>query len=79
MLKTRNELLEGKTCLVSGSGNVAQHTIEKTLDLGGKVVTCSDSSRYIYDEEGLDRDKLAFLMIAIIIVNLTGITEPSHE
>jgi glutamate dehydrogenase (NADP+) len=63
MLKTRNESLEGKTCLVSGSGNVAQYTIEKILDLGGKAVTCSDSSGYIYDEEGIDRDKLGFLMM----------------
>jgi glutamate dehydrogenase (NADP+) len=63
MLKTRNESLEGKTCLVSGSGNVAQYTIEKILDLGGKAVTCSDSTGYIYDEEGIDRDKLAFLMM----------------
>jgi len=63
MLKTRNESLEGKMCLVSGSGNVAQYTIEKILDMGGKVVTCSDSSGYIYDEEGIDRDKLAFLMM----------------
>jgi glutamate dehydrogenase (NADP+) len=63
MLKTRNESLEGKTCLVSGSGNVAQYTIEKILDLGGKAVTCSDSSGYIYDEEGIDRDKLAYLMM----------------
>ncbi|MBW2177408.1 MAG: glutamate dehydrogenase, partial [Deltaproteobacteria bacterium] len=47
MLKTRNESLQGKTCLISGSGNVAQYTIEKILDLGGKVVTCSDSSGYI--------------------------------
>jgi glutamate dehydrogenase (NADP+) len=62
MLGTRRESLEGKTCLVSGSGNVAQYTIEKILDLGGKVVTISDSSGYIYDEEGIDRDKLAFLM-----------------
>ena len=63
MLKTRNESLKGKTCLVSGSGNVAQYTIEKILDLDGKVVTCSDSSGYIYDEEGIDRDKLAYLMM----------------
>ncbi len=63
MLKTRNESIEGKTCLVSGSGNVAQYTIEKILDLDGKAVTCSDSSGYIYDEEGIDRDKLAFLMM----------------
>jgi len=63
MLKTRSESLEGKTCLVSGSGNVAQYTIEKILDLGGKAVTCSDSGGYIYDAEGIDRDKLDHLMM----------------
>jgi glutamate dehydrogenase (NADP+) len=63
MLKTRNESLKGKTCLVSGSGNVAQYTIEKIIELGGKVVTCSDSSGYIFDEEGFDKDKLAYLMM----------------
>jgi len=62
MLGTRGETLEGKTCLVSGSGNVAQYTIEKVLDLGGKCITCSDSSGWILDEEGIDRDKLKFLM-----------------
>ena len=62
MLATRNETLEGKTCLVSGSGNVAQYAIEKILDLGGKPVTCSDSAGYIYDEAGIDREKLAYLM-----------------
>ena len=62
MLATRSENLEGKTCLVSGSGNVAQYTCEKLLDLGGKPVTLSDSGGYIYDEEGVDRDKLAFVM-----------------
>lgn len=62
MLATRNDSLEGKTCLVSGSGNVAQYTAEKLLDLGAKVVTFSDSSGYIYDEEGIDRDKLEFVM-----------------
>lgn len=62
MLATRSENLEGKTCLVSGSGNVAQYTCEKILDLGGKPVTLSDSGGYIYDEEGIDRDKLAFVM-----------------
>ncbi len=62
MLETRGETLEGKTCLVSGSGNVAQYTTEKILDLGGKVVTLSDSAGYIYDEEGIDRDKLAWVM-----------------
>jgi glutamate dehydrogenase (NADP+) len=62
MLGTRGQTLEGKTCLVSGSGNVAQYTIEKILDLGGKAVTCSDSSGWIYDEAGFDREKLAFLL-----------------
>ncbi len=63
MLATREDSLENKTCLVSGSGNVAQYTIEKILDLKGKAVTCSDSSGYIYDEEGIDREKLEFLMM----------------
>ena len=58
MLETRGETLEGKTCLVSGSGNVAQYTSEKLLDLGAKPVTLSDSSGYIYDEAGIDREKL---------------------
>jgi glutamate dehydrogenase (NADP+) len=62
MLGTRGETLEGKTCLVSGSGNVAQYTCEKLLDLGAKPVTLSDSSGYILDEEGIDREKLAFVM-----------------
>jgi len=62
MLGTRNETLDGKVCLVSGSGNVAQYTVEKILDLGGKPVTLSDSGGYIYDEAGIDRKKLAFAM-----------------
>jgi glutamate dehydrogenase (NADP+) len=62
MLDTRNATLEGKTCLVSGAGNVAQYTVEKLVELGAKVVTLSDSSGFIYDEEGLDRKKLAFVM-----------------
>ncbi|MGA7616167.1 MAG: NADP-specific glutamate dehydrogenase [Thermoanaerobaculia bacterium] len=62
MLGTRGESLDGKTCLVSGSGNVAQYTIEKILDLGGKVVTLSDSNGYIYDEKGIDRKKLGWVM-----------------
>jgi glutamate dehydrogenase (NADP+) len=62
MLSTRNETLEGKKCLVSGSGNVAQYACEKILDLGGAPVTLSDSSGYIYDEAGIDREKLAFAM-----------------
>ena len=62
MLGTRGESVEGKTCLVSGSGNVAQYTVEKVLQLGGKVVTMSDSNGYIYDPEGIDREKLDFIM-----------------
>ncbi len=62
MLQTRGDTLEGKTCLVSGSGNVAQYTVEKINQLGGKVVTLSDSSGYIYDEAGIDAEKLAFVM-----------------
>ena len=62
MLATRDETLEGKTCIVSGSGNVAQYTAEKVLDLGGKVTTFSDSGGYIFDDAGVDREKLAFVM-----------------
>jgi glutamate dehydrogenase (NADP+) len=62
MLATRNETFAGKTCLVSGSGNVAQYAIEKILQLGGKPVTASDSNGFIYDEAGIDANKLAFLM-----------------
>ncbi len=61
MLGSRDETLEGKHCLVSGSGNVAQFTCEKLLDLGAVPVTLSDSSGYIHDEAGIDRDKLAFV------------------
>lgn len=61
MLATINEDFKNKTCIVSGSGNVAQYTIEKLLELGGKVVTASDSSGYIYDEEGFNTEKLEFL------------------
>src|SRR6266550_353275 len=62
MLKTRKETLEGKLCLVSGSGNVSQYTIEKLLDLGAKPVTVSDSNGVIYDPDGIDREKLAFII-----------------
>ena len=62
MLSTRNQTLKGKTCLVSGSGNVAQFTTEKINQLGGKVVTLSDSNGYIFDEEGINQEKLSFLM-----------------
>jgi glutamate dehydrogenase (NADP+) len=61
MLASKNSVLQEKICLVSGSGNVAQYTVEKIIDMGGKVVTVSDSSGYIYDEEGIDRDKLSFI------------------
>ena len=62
MLATRNETLQGKVCLVSGSGNVAQYTVEKLLQLGAKAVTLSDSDGYIYDEAGISAEKLAFVM-----------------
>jgi len=62
MLKTRSDSLKGKTALVSGSGNVAQYTVEKLLDLGAKPLTLSDSNGYVYDESGIDREKLAYVM-----------------
>lgn len=62
MLNTKNESLQGKKALVSGSGNVAQYTCEKLLDLGAKPLTLSDSTGYIYDEAGIDRERLAFIM-----------------
>ncbi len=62
MLATRGESLENKVCLVSGSGNVAQYTAEKLIQLGAKVVTLSDSSGYVYDEKGIDAKKLSFVM-----------------
>ncbi|MBI5217062.1 MAG: NADP-specific glutamate dehydrogenase [Ignavibacteriae bacterium] len=62
MLGTRKQTLQGKTCLVSGSGNVSQYTAEKLIELGAKVVTFSDSNGYVYDEAGIDRKKLDFIM-----------------
>lgn len=62
MLKTRKEEMQDKVCLVSGSGNVAQYTVEKLITLGAKPVTLSDSGGYIFDEQGITRDKLAFIM-----------------
>tara|TARA_B100002049_G_scaffold232806_1_gene212504 strand:- start:6085 stop:6984 length:900 start_codon:yes stop_codon:yes gene_type:complete len=62
MLKTKGDSLEGKTVVVSGSGNVAQYAVEKALQLGAKIVTMSDSGGYIYDEEGINEEKLAFIM-----------------
>ncbi|SNR13972.1 NADP-specific glutamate dehydrogenase [Tenacibaculum jejuense] len=62
MLKTKGDSFEGKIVTVSGSGNVAQYACEKATELGAKVVTLSDSSGYIYDEDGIDAEKLAFVM-----------------
>src|SRR5213082_1603376 len=62
MLRTRKEDLKGKVALVSGSGNVAQYTVEKLNSLGAKPVTLSDSTGLIYDEDGITREKLAFVM-----------------
>jgi len=61
MLSAKNETLKDKKCLVSGSGNVAQFATEKILSLGGNVLTLSDSSGYIFDEEGIDKRKLEFI------------------
>ena len=61
MLNRVNDSVDGKTCLVSGSGNVAQHAVEKINHLGGKAVTLSDSRGFIYDPEGIDADKLEFV------------------
>ena len=62
MLATKNDSFKGKTVVISGSGNVAQYACEKATELGGKVVTMSDSSGYIYDKDGIDADKLAYIM-----------------
>ena len=62
MLKTKGDSMKGKTVVISGSGNVAQFAAEKVTELGGKVITLSDSSGYILDEEGIDAEKLAFVM-----------------
>jgi len=62
MLSTKKQTLEEKICLVSGSGNVAQYTVEKLIQLGAKPVTLSDSNGYIYDEEGINKEKLSFIM-----------------
>ncbi|WP_337508134.1 glutamate dehydrogenase, partial [Alistipes ihumii] len=62
MLATRGESFKGKTVAISGSGNVAQYACEKATQLGAKVVTLSDSSGYVYDPEGIDADKLAYVM-----------------
>ena len=62
MLGSRGDSIDGRVCLVSGSGNVAQYATEKLIELGAKVVTLSDSGGYVYDEAGIDAEKLAFVM-----------------
>jgi glutamate dehydrogenase (NADP+) len=62
MLATKGQSFSGKTVVISGSGNVAQYAAEKAIELGGKVVTFSDSAGYIYDEAGIDAEKLAYVM-----------------
>jgi len=62
MLKTKGQTIGGKTVVISGSGNVSQYAVEKVIQLGGKVVTLSDSNGYIYDSEGITTEKLAFVM-----------------
>ena len=62
MLETRNDSIEGKACTVSGSGNVAQYTVEKIVQLGGKCVSLSDSNGTVYDPAGIDEARLAYVM-----------------
>lgn len=62
MLATRKESIEGKICVVSGSGNAAQYTVEKLIQCGAKVVTMSDSNGFIHDKEGINTEKLAWIM-----------------
>jgi len=62
MMQTKGDSLKGKTCIVSGSGNVAQFTTEKINQLGGRVVTLSDSAGFIHDPDGIDAEKLAYVM-----------------
>ncbi|MBI5778531.1 MAG: NADP-specific glutamate dehydrogenase [Planctomycetes bacterium] len=62
MLKTRKETLKGKTVVISGSGNVSQYAAEKAMEMGGKVVSMSDSDGTVYDEKGMTKEKLAFVM-----------------
>ena len=61
MLKTKNKTFKNKTIVISGSGNVAQYSCEKAIELGAKVVTLSDSSGFIYDKDGVTREKLKFV------------------
>lgn len=67
MLKLRNDGFKGKTCIISGAGNVGIHTIEKVLELGGKTVGCSDYDGAIYDKDGFDKEKIAFLKDLVFV------------
>ena len=71
MLATKDETMSGKRCIISGSGNVAQFTAEKIIELGGKVLTLSDSSGYIFDERGIDAEKLLYIMDWPTTITLT--------
>ena len=62
MLASKGDSIEGKRCAISGSGNVAQYCAQKVLNYGGKVITMSDSGGYIFDKDGIDEDKLAWIM-----------------
>ena len=62
MLKANNDGLKGKSITISGSGNIAQYATEKCIHLGAKVLTLSDSSGYIYDKDGIDEEKLKYIM-----------------
>jgi glutamate dehydrogenase (NADP+) len=64
MLQVKKEALEGKVCIVSGAGNVAIHAIEKLHQLGAKVIACSDSGGYLYDEKGIDLEALKYVKLA---------------
>ena len=72
MLEYKNKSIEGKTVTISGSGNVAQYATEKCIHLGAKVVTMSDSSGYIYDPEGINQEKLTFIMDLKNIKRVSG-------
>ena len=78
MLKTCKETLEGKLCLVSGSGNVSQYTIEKLLDLGAKPMTVSDSNGVICDPDGIDREKLAYIMRPLLPLESSVLSSRLH-
>ena len=79
MLTSHSMTMEGMTAAVSGSGNVAQYATEKVLDLGGKVVTLSDSSGSIYDKDGIDREKLALEFVKNLESNANNYSSSFHN